>query len=347
MNTRSTILEVDTVALVHNYKTYEKLTQKDVYAVVKANAYGLGMIKVAEVFESENVTMLCVATLDEALELREAKIKTPILVMGYTPLDSFHLAKESSIHLTITSIEQLEAIKMSSLTDLLLHLKINTSMNRLGIELNDERLKPLIHHVSKTHSIEGIFTHFAINEMTALASAFQLFKNYVISLDFSFKSIHAKSSKNSLMLSEDFTTAVRIGIGLYDNDLHEALKPVVRLVSEVVALRTIQSGESVGYNGIFAAHTPTKIATIPIGYGDGILRSDKQQDVFINNVAYPIVGNVCMDQLMVMVDDRVSDHDEVELFGHNQSVEAYALKRDTINYEVLTLLSQRIQRVYK
>ena len=108
--------------------------------------------------------------------LREAKIKTPILVMGYTPLDSFHLAKESSIHLTITSIEQLEAIKMSSLTDLLLHLKINTSMNRLGIELNDERLKPLIHHVSKTHSIEGIFTHFAINEMTALASAFQLFK---------------------------------------------------------------------------------------------------------------------------------------------------------------------------
>ena len=343
MDYRKTYLEVSIKNILTNYHIYDKYVNKDIFVVTKANAYGHGMLEVSKAFEKINVKYICTATLDEAITLRENNIKSPILVMGYTHPNDIAIAKKHNITLTITSVNDAKIINESNIKDLLLHIKVNTSMNRLGVDNLDDVLE--IINLLKDNNIEGIFTHYCCVEK--IEEDFINFKKIVNQTNFNFKYIHASSSNSALSLKEDFTNAVRIGVGLYGGINSHNLKPTAKLYSEVVSIRMINKRSSVSYDGLFIAEEDTLIATIPIGYGDGVLRSDKNNYVFVNNKKYPIIGNICMDQLMIKVDEDVSLFDKVEFFGDNISIFDIAKNRNTIYYEIITLISNRVYRKYK
>lgn len=345
MNFRNTYLEVHQSKIKHNYQTYLEHTQKQVFAIIKANAYGLGLIPIARLFESMNVPYLGVATLDEAMQLREHGIKSPILVMGH--IDSRHLqtVKDHNITLTLPSLAYVDEIIQQKVTDLNIHIKVNTSMNRIGLEGLDE-VKLAITQLKDNQNLEGIFTHYCCNDET-LHKDFNTFKEIVSHCDYNFKYVHASSSNSALILKEDFTNSCRIGVGLYGGLSTHGLLNVANLYSEVIALRAIDKGDTVSYGGVFKADHQEYIATLPIGYADGILRSDRGNNVFINDKPYQIVGNICMDQMMIKGDSNINLYDKVEIFGDNTSITDIAEKRNTINYEVLTTITARVPRIYR
>lgn len=344
MNYRNTYLEVDLSKITHNYNTYLEETKKDIFAVVKANAYGLGITEVAKHFETLNATYICVATLDEAIKLRKDGLTSPLLVMGHTASKYLDVAKQYNITITVISLDYVKEIVTQDLKGLKLHLKVNTSMNRIGLN-NREEVQEAINLLKDNHQLEGIFTHYCCNDET-LAKDFEQFKGIVSSLDYDFKYIHASSSFSSLILKESFTNACRIGIGLYGGINTHGLNNVARLLTEVIALRPIEKDKTVSYGGVYKTQKHDIIATLPIGYADGILRSDRGNNVFINNKAYEIVGNICMDQMMIRVDQHVALYDQVEVFGNHTTITDIANKRNTINYEVLTTISSRVPRIY-
>lgn len=341
---RKTYLKVNLNNLAHNFIEYKKQTNKAIFAVVKANAYGLGAVEVSKKLVAIGCQYLCVATLDEALELRQANVLSPILVMGYTPISSVKDALENNITLTIISLDWAKALAKEKFSGLKLHLKVNTSMNRLGHD-GLEEVNNSLNLLKHNHTIEGIFTHYACEKNAQ--KDFLLFKNIVKKINHDFKWVHGSNSTNALTLLEQFTNAARIGIGLYQHtDTNIKLKNVAALKSQVILIRTLKKGESLSYDGLYTADKNLKIAVVSIGYADGVLRTDQENKVFINNKFYKIIGNICMDLLMVAIDDNVNLYDEVEIFGDNIELKSIADSRDTISYEVLTTISQRVWRKY-
>lgn len=343
MSDRKTVLNVDLANVLSNLNVYRKETNKQVFTVVKANSYGLGSLELSKLFEANNSPYLCTATLDEAIYLRKNNIKCPILIMGYVHLENLEIAKKYDLTITVVSSDYAKQIKVK---DLKVHLKVNTSMNRLGHDTL-EQLRESINALQHITQIEGIFTHYYSNDLENITKDFNTFKNITEALQFDFKYIHAASSNSSLIFKENFTNAVRVGIGLYGGITNYNLKNVVSLISEVVNIRKVNKDCSVSYASNYKTKEETFIATIPIGYADGLLRSDTGSNVFINNKYYKIIGSICMDQIMVEVDENVTQFDEVELFGHNISLQDVAVRRDTISYEVLTSVANRVEKVYK
>lgn len=342
MSHRNTYLSVNTDNIINNYNIYKEITKKHVFTVVKANSYGLGSIQIAKVLEQHNTEYLCVATLDEALELREHDIKSPILVMGYINPTELVDAKAADITVSIVSLEHAKQVMIDGLK---IHIKVNTSMNRLGHDTLNEVLAS-IQLLETSNIIEGIYTHYYSGDPINIQKDFDLFNKIVSASNKEFKYIHAASSRSSLTFKEDFTNAVRVGIGLYGGILEYGLKNTASLFSEVINIRQVKANTSIGYDGLYTTVKDTYIATLPIGYADGLLRSDSGNFVAINGSKYPIVGNICMDQVMIEVDEKVSMFDQVEIFGDQVSINDIALKRNTINYEILTTISKRVERVY-
>lgn len=345
MERPTSYLEINLNRVKHNYNTYKAITNKQVFAVVKANAYGLGMVELAKYFDSLNSVYLCVSSLEEALILREHGIKSSILILGYVKSDQLELCLKHNLTVTVVSLEYAYEIKESQITSLKLHLKYNTSMNRLGLDNQDE-VNKAYELLSSENTIEGIFTHYANNDLSLLEKDFLNFKNIVKSINHKFTYIHASSSNSSLILKEDFTNAVRIGIGLYGGILSDGLLNVVSLYTEVISIKELSENKTVGYDGVYKTEENDIIASIKLGYGDGIIRADKGAKVMINNKEYPIVANVCMDQSLILVDKDVNLYDTVEVFGNNYSIKHLAKHRNTIVYEVLTLISNRVKRIY-
>lgn len=343
---RNTYLNVNLENLKYNYNFYKTHTNKAIFSVVKANAYGLGAVKVAKTLLDLGSEYLGVATLDEALELRENDIMAPILVMGYSPVSSVKTAKKYNITLTVISLQWAQELNKIDISDLTLHIKLNSSMNRLGHNNFNEVIQTL-NLLKHNHNIEGIFTHYCCNEKEIINQDFNNFKNIVNKLEHKFTWIHASNSYVSLKLEDNFTNSVRIGIGLYGGYQDLGLKNVASLFSEVAMIRIINNGDRVSYDGKYQANKKTNIAILTIGYADGVLRVDTGNDVYINNDYYKIVGNICMDQLMVKVDENVKLYDQVEIFGEHINIESIAKARDSIIYEVLTSISDRVTRFYK
>ncbi|HZJ86153.1 MAG TPA: alanine racemase [Erysipelotrichaceae bacterium] len=342
---RKTNLEINLNNLSYNYNYFKTITNKAIFSIVKANAYGLGIKGVSKHLEELGSDYLGVATLDEALALRSYNIKCPILVMGYVSVSDTLVAKENNITLTVLSLAWAKQLADKDINNLSLHIKVNTSMNRLGHN-NLEEVKSTINLLQSKHNLEGIYTHYCCEDLEIVEKDFHNFKYIVENLSNTFKWVHASNSANALNFKEDFTNAVRVGIGLYGGLKSSKLKNVASLKSEVSLLRSLKVNETVSYEGIFRAKEDCIIAVIPVGYADGVLRADKNNKVYINNKSYPIVGNVCMDQLMILVDDKVSLYDEVEIFGENIKIEDIAKNRDSIVYEVLSLISNRVNRLY-
>ena len=346
---RNTFAEIKLDAIRHNLQILNQKFSNYEYhfAVVKADCYGHGLAAIQPMLDA-GCNYLAVATLDEAIEVRKLHSETPILCLGTIPYSGLETAKQNNITITISSLEYIKNAPADSLDGLKTHLKLNTGMNRLGINNPEE----LVESYNLLDNVEGIYTHIydaANREHTN--KQFARFSELAHSLPLeNIKIVHTSASEATLYYPKPgYVNACRFGIVMYGFYAPEDynLQSTFSLKSEVVQINTLQPGESLGYGGVFIAEEEAKIAVVPIGYADGIIRKNKGRAVYINNQAYEIVGNICMDMLFVKIDNTVKVGDTVELLRNNKHIEEIAKHLDTIPYEILCSVSQRVPRIYQ
>lgn len=346
---RNTFAEIKLDAIRHNLQILNQKFSNYEYcfAVVKADCYGHGLQAIQPMLDA-GCNYLAVATLDEALEVRKLHSETPILCLGIIPYSGLGTAKQNNITVTISSLDYIQNAPTGSLDGLKTHLKLNTGMNRLGIN----NAKELVESYNLLDNVEGIYTHiYDATNREHTNEQFARFSELAHSLPLkNIKIIHTSASEATLYYPKpDFVNACRLGIVMYGFYAPEDynLQSTFSLKSEVVQINTLQPGESLGYGGVFIAEEEAKIAVVPIGYADGIIRKNKGRAVYINNQAYEIVGNICMDMLFVKIDNTVKVGDTVERLRNNKHIEEIAKHLDTIPYEILCSVSQRVPRIYQ
>jgi alanine racemase len=354
---------IDLEALYHNYRLLGQIVAPNakVMAVVKANAYGHGDGEVARALEAQGCQFFGVASIKEALRLRQHGIRASILVFGIIdPQDAFSAA-QNDIIITIQSsheAEVLEALKIP----LRAHIKVDTGMSRLGMAcrqqahidacLSDIQTITQFAHIH----IEGIYTHFAEaeNEDTSFTRAqFTRFSELISLLEESGMPRwvkHCCNSSATLRFPEMHLDFVRSGIALYgypQTPTTHRFLPVMTFKANVVALRELDPGESISYGRTFIATRKMKVATLAIGYADGLSRSlSNRFALWYNGHAVNIVGTICMDMTLVDVTNiNLSIGDEVEVFGAHRPISEVSKAMQTIDYEVLTSVSHRPDRV--
>lgn len=350
--------------LIHNLNEINKFKQEkaEVMAVVKADAYGHGSVKISKILQKHDVKIFAVATLEEAIELREHHIKGDILILGYTELKQLDLVNKYNLIQTIVDYDYAKNIESLNLKKpLRCHIKINTGMNRLGEDYNN------IQHIKELYGLSylkvlGIFSHLAVadskDEDDIVFTKVQIDRfNACISQlrkkGINVKKVHLQGSYGLTNYPELDYDYIRMGIMLYGvkSSIHDEipldLKPVLTLKAKITSIRTIDEGASVSYGRTYIANSSMRIASVSIGYADGLSRSlsNTGDKVYVNNTACPIIGRICMDQLMIDVSHvyNVKVEDEVIIFGEENSVEILADKQNTITNEVLTSLTQRIE----
>ncbi len=328
------------------------------FAVVKANGYGHGAIEVAKVAMEVGVTHLAVAFLDEAISLRKEYPNVPILVLGYTEPEFFKIASKYAITLTVSNLEQVEKIVNYEGKPLKIHFKFNSGMNRLGFSTIEEIREAYVKlKYNPNLNLEGLFTHFATADeknTTYYVKQLKLFKEVVDDIGMYFKIIHCQNSAATLYPIDDmnYCNASRLGIAMYgynpstENVTSVELQPALKLYSEVSSILTLKAGEKIGYGATYTLEKDGVIATVPIGYADGIIRANSGREVAINQKRYKIVGRVCMDQLMILADKSINIGDQVELIGETVRMKEVSKFLNTIDYEVLCTISDRVPRVY-
>ena len=363
--THETVLEINLNAISHNLNFFKsKLAPKTkLMVMVKAFGYGNGGFEIAKLLEHHKVDYLGVAFADEGISLKSAGINVPIMVMN-PENTSFSAIIQHQLEPEIYSIKGLKAFlkiaEQKKLKHFPIHLKIDTGMHRLGFE--EEHLSELIAILkgNETVQIKSILSHLATSDdlkQDAFAqSQIALFEQLSTQLinELKIKPIrHILNTSGISNYPDAQYDMVRLGIGLYgisnDEEEQKFLENVGTLKSVISQIRTIEAGESVGYGRRFMADKTTKIATIPIGYADGIRRSwgNEVGYVVINGKEAKIVGSVCMDMLMVNVTEiDCKEGQSVIIFGENPTVNLMAKALNTIPYEILTGISQRVKRVF-
>lgn len=362
---QETIFEVNMNALANNFYYFRSLLNPKVklMGMVKANGYGIGAVEVAVCLANCGIDALAVAYTDEGVQLREAGISLPILVLepnvtDFTPLFKHRLEPE------LFSVRSLKAFAKAAFDfnpnkTFKAHLKLDTGMNRLGFK--NEETQALIQLLKENKNIEiaSIFTHFAASEDEAHDS----FTNNQIS-DFQNRcseisnalgytpTLHAANTGGIQRWKNAQFDMVRLGIGLYGVSAFEEEQKMLRnvgsLKTSIVQIKNIQPNESIGYGRTFIANEAMKIAVLPIGYADGFRRSlsNGKGKVFIQGKPCPVVGRVCMDVTMVDVSHiSAQEGEEVIVFDSNHSIIDFANSCDTIAYEVLTGIPQRVKRI--
>jgi len=365
-NNHVTTLEIDLNAIDFNFNYFKSKLHKTtkVLIVVKAFGYGSSSVKIAKYLETK-VAYFAVAYLDEGIALRNAGIKTPILVLhpqknNFKKIIEYNLEPNIySLHLLNSFIEVAEELELKNYP---IHLKFNTGLNRLGFtENNISEISSIVNN-QETIIIQSVFSHIAasedLNEREFTLQQITKFNTISSTLIQQLKNTPFKHMLNTSGIlnyaSEAQFDMVRLGIGLYGFGNEESqtknLKNVLNLKSVISQIHTIEEGETVGYNRAFKATSTIKTATIPIGHADGVSRQlgNGIGYVYINNKKAPIVGNVCMDMIMVNISEiNCSEGDEVLIYKNQQHIEALAKAINTISYELLTAISQRVRRVLK
>lgn len=366
--TAPTWAEINLDNIKFNLKNIKKILNEDtkVCTVLKANAYGHGSVEIAKMLENENVDYFAVARLEEAIELRENNITTPILCLGYIPENSLELAIKNNIVITIYSVEM--ATKLDEISGKLneksnIHIKIDTGMTRIGFLPNDECLQQIKYISSlKNINIEGIYTHFAIaDESSKLFTNNQVEKfNYIINnlqnIGINIPIKHVSNSAATMDLPNLSYDMVRCGIVLYGyypsqevNKDNLKLKPAMALKTTVAHIKEVEANVGVSYGLKYKTDKKERIVTIPIGYADGFTRMQGQPKVTIKGEVFDVIGRICMDQCMVKIDKNIDIKigDEVIIFGEGyRTVEDIADDLETINYEIVCMVSRRVDRVY-
>ncbi|WEV70604.1 alanine racemase [Lactobacillus sp. ESL0785] len=367
---RPAAVRVDLGAVKQNIEQEIKHLEpgQKLFAVVKANAYGHGAVQVAKTAVSAGAAGFCVAILDEALELRRAGIVQPILVLGVTPAKYAALAAVNGVSLTVPDVEWLKkAAEQLTGTGLQLkiHLAIDSGMGRIGFSTDDEFIaaNDLLLD-SDTFVVEGLFTHFASADSsndTYFKSQVARFNHFQSLLKVHPKWIHLDNTAASVFNKKIHSDLVRFGIGIYglnpssnpaSADLATAikLKPALSFESELVQVHLIHQGQGVGYGSTYVADGDQLIGTVPVGYADGFIRKFQGFKIKVGTEFCPIVGRICMDQLMVRLPHKMPVGTKVVLISNNlaepNNIKAAADYVDTIHYEVACLLDDRLPRIY-
>ena len=358
-----TVLEVHLPNLRHNYNFLRKQLSADtkLLAVVKAFGYGSDAVEVAKCLVAQGVDYLGVAYVNEGVALRKVGITTPILVL-HPQLPNLEALIEYKLEPSVYGQSILDAllskIKKSNISHYPVHLKFNTGLNRLGF--NPKKATALL-EIFKDNALwvllQGVYSHLAASD-DACEDAFtktqlKAFSEIVdiFSSEFPKTTFHVLNTSGVLHFPEAQYNMVRTGISLYGYGNHpsidDQLKPVLILKTVISQIHTLEEGDSLGYNRAFVAKARTKTATLPLGHADGIGRiyGNGKGYVIIKGQQASILGNVCMDMIMVDVTDiDCKTGDIVIVIGPDASAEDLANAAGTISYELITSLSQRIQR---
>lgn len=338
-----------------------------VMAVVKANAYGHGLTEVSRFLEWQSIDYLGVATAEEGVAIREAGIKSPILVFTLPAKGQPHLYHQFRLESTISSEFDARLLNTEATRrrrSLPVHLKVDTGMNRIGVKVSE--IRKLLASVSKLRRLEikGIYTHFATadqpdktfsrEQIGQFHQALEILRSEGVTPEH----IHCAGSAGIVDLPDSYFSMVRPGLMLYgyypSHRASEAVpvRPVLALKSRISLVKWIDAGETVSYGRRYTAQARTQIATLPLGYADGYMRLlTGKAEVLINGRRFPVVGTICMDQIMVDVGDSdVAVGDEAVLIGKqgDESIDAWDLadRVGTIPYEILTSISSRVPRTY-
>ena len=362
----STWVNIDLSIIENNVSLLARLSAVPVMAVVKANAYGHGIIPISRAALRGGAEWLAVARVEEALGLRAAQFKCPILVMGYIPAENYREALENDISITIWSVEQLKALAAVSRTiqgHIKVHLKIDTGMSRLGVSSNDALPLAVLINDTPDVILEGLFTHYARADELEQESAKEQESDFLNILDSINGAgihpawVHAANSAGSLYLPHSRFSLVRPGISIYGlHPSHERqLPPGFRAALEWKAVlsqvKILPPGRGVSYGHEYVTKGHERIGTIPVGYADGFRRTHGNQ-VLVGGKLVPVVGRVCMDQVSVQLDQVPGAQvgDEVVIIGaqgeSSLTAEQVAARWGTINYEVVCGIAERVPRVY-
>ncbi|KFN46889.1 alanine racemase [Arenimonas metalli] len=365
---RPTRIRVDLDALTHNLRVLRAAASVPVMGVVKANAYGHGLVPVARHLQAQGIEQLGVAFLEEGVALRRAGITLPILVMGgiFGP-QAAELIRED-LEITVSSIDKLRQVEAAAEAlgrKATIHLKIDTGMERIGV--HSYRAGPFIEAAvaSRWCTVKGVYSHLACSdEPDSPMTARQLGRFLEACAHFDRLGVpmpirHLANSGGVLNFPDTCLDLVRPGIALYgvlpDPDSRTALdlRPVMSLVSQVVYFKVVPAGQPVSYGATWAPKVDTRMVTIPIGYGDGFPRAlSSRGEVLVRGVRLPIAGRICMDQFMADLGPGGTGYneDEVVLIGHQDGqairCEDVARAAATIPYEILVGLNTRIPREY-
>ena len=365
---RPTRIRVDLDALSHNLAAIRAHVGVPVMAIVKANAYGHGLVPVALHLQAQGVDQLGVAFLEEGIALRQAGVTIPILVLGgiFGPQVAQFIAHD--LEITVSSLDklrQVEAAAESLGRKAVVHLKIDTGMERIGV--HSYSCGPFIEAAvaSKWCEIKGVYSHLACPDDPASPMTLQQLQRFeeacahFARLGAPMPLRHLANSGGVLHFPQTHLDMVRPGILMYGVMPDPAsrrtvdVRPALSLVSQVVYFKVVRAGNPVSYGATWAPARDTRIVTIPIGYGDGWPRAlSSRGEVLIRGHRYPLVGRVCMDQFMVDIGDGTAwNEDEVVLIGRQGdeaiSAEDVAGRAGTIAYEILTGLNERIPREYR
>lgn len=362
----STYVEIDLAAIQQNIRWFVEHSGVQVMAVVKANAYGHGMIPVAKAALQAGAQWCGVARIEEALDLRSAIPNCPILILGYTPPAQMQSAIEGEISLTIWDEAQLEQASHAAQQtghSARLHLKVDTGMGRLGIQ--PEKASALAQKIARTPGVifEGLFTHFARADEaesgpTELQEArFREVLGMMEKVGLRPQLIHAANSAASLRRPSAHFDLLRVGIAMYglqpsdDCRLPESFQPALRWKAVLSQVKSVPAGTGLSYGHVYITRQQERIGTVPVGYADGFRRIAGNQ-ALIHGRRVPVIGRVCMDQIMVQLDSvpEACAGEEVVLIGQQNgeriTAEEVAKRWGTINYEVTGGIGARVPRIY-
>jgi len=332
---------------------------------VKADAYGHGAVAISKMIENEKLAeYLGVATVEEGIELRENGINLPILLFGVTFKDQLQKAIENNLTLTIVSLKTLEdTINISQKLNkkAKIHIKVDTGMGRIGATASESI--EIIKNAYKSENIilEGVFTHFPKSDEKDKSFSlnqieiFKKLKKDVENLNINIPLFHMANSGAILDLPSSYFDMVRPGVMTYgyypSKETSESIKiyPSMKLRTEIAFIKKVKKGTPISYGGTFIAPKDCYIATVPIGYADGLNRQlSNRHDVIIDNKTYKIAGRVCMDQTMIYLEDDFYDiGTEVVFFDFDKiTVSTVAEELSTIPYEVTCWISKRVKRYY-
>ena len=369
--------EIDMNAAEKNFNVIKaKLNNKTkLCCVVKANAYGHGAVYLSKLYEKLGVDFFAVSNIEEAMQLRNNGISTPILILGYTPTSCASILSENNISQSVFSYSYAKELSKSAASDgvkVKIHIKLDSGMGRIGFDCIHKREEMLDSIVDVCNmpglENEGVFTHFALaddgtdgTEFTKLQ--YERFASTVDELKtrgIEFEIKHCANSATTFEYPEYHLDMVRVGVVLYgvapSKKVHgcEELTPVMSLKSVISMIKEIEEGDTVSYGCTFRADKKTKIATAPVGYADGFWRSNAENgtQMLIRGQRVNIVGRVCMDQLMLDVTDvkGVREGDYITLIGGDKdefiTADELAKNNGTIGYEMICAIGERVPRFY-
>jgi len=364
---RDTWIEINLNAIEHNVKQFKSKLRPDCrfMAVVKADGYGHGAIEVAQAAIHAGADYLGVAFLDEALQIRNAGIDAPILVLGYTAPLYVKEAIQHDITVTLFSEDVLDAAIQYAAQigkKAKIHLKVDTGMGRIGVRSKEEALLLAQKALSSPSAVlEGIFTHFADADSSDPSYTKQQFAKFMEVIRYleengiNIPIKHCCNSAGTMNFSEFHLDMVRVGISLYGllpspDVAHQSLdlKQALTFKTKIAALKQVESGQAISYGCTYKTEQVTNIATIPVGYADGLSRLlSNRGTMIVRQQKVPVVGRVCMDQTMLDVSNipNVEVGDEVIIYGDKQ-IDEVAKLMGTINYEVVCLIGKRVPRIY-